>query len=123
MIGAYVWGSARVSGHARVMDGARVRDNAEVSGTAVVRGGAVIAGQGKVDCGRWVNITVTTDRTGRCGRNARGGNDGSGGGGPNLGDVFSNPLDPGNTESGSLLSGYPDLCWTICSTHGRATAQ
>ena len=90
VIDAYVWDSARVSGDAKVMGGAWVHDNAEVSGTAIVRRSAIIAGKGKVDCGRWANITVTTDRTGQCGRN--------GGGGPDLG-LLSNPADPGNVQT------------------------
>jgi len=63
-----VYGQARVSGPR-----AQIRDNAEVFGTAVVRN-AVISGNGKVNCGRWVNIPwpgITTDRTGECGRNGK----------------------------------------------------
>jgi len=48
-----------------------ISGNAEVSGIAFVGRGAKITGNGKVDCGRWVNITVTTDRRGECGRNGK----------------------------------------------------
>lgn len=101
-----VWDGATISGNARILDGAsvdgagpKVYGNAkvigfdtdvlaygEVYGSAVVRGGADILG--KVDCGKWVGITVTTDQTGKCGKN----------GAAVLGSV-SNPIDAGNTES------------------------
>ncbi len=59
----------QVSGNAKVIK-SRLYVGSEVSGSAVVRH-ATITGTGKVDCGRWVNITVTTDRRGECGRNGK----------------------------------------------------
>ncbi len=102
-----VWAGATISGNARILDGAsvsgsgpKVYGNAkvvgfdtdvlgygEVYGSAVVRGGADISG--KVDCGRWSGITVTTDQTGKCGRN----------GWAIPGSALSNPINEGNTES------------------------
>ncbi len=102
-----VWRGAAVSGNARILDGAsvggagsRVYGNAKVSGfntqvigfgevygSALVHGEAVISG--KVDCGQWTGITVTTDQTGKCGENGQ----------TSLGAVLSNPIDEGNTES------------------------
>ncbi len=84
------WGGSQVavSGTAKVID-SRLYSGAEVSGSAVVRK-AVITSNGKVDCGRWVNITVRTDRRGECGRNGKP---------QRIGDLLSNPLDPGATET------------------------
>jgi len=39
-----------------------------VGGNAIVRNARIY---GKVDCGVWKNITVTTDRRGECGRNGK----------------------------------------------------
>ena len=92
VIGLY----ARIYGNAVVRGGSYIQGGAEVYGSAVVANGSRILRGGKVNCGRWVNITVTTDRTGECGRNGRVlsvGSDGSG-------DVqTSDPISPGNTES------------------------
>ena len=109
--GAWVEGQAQVSGNAKitgslmVMDNARVygsaivkgsgtevAGDAEVYGTAVVGNGAGIYGNGKVNCGTWKNIRVTTDRRGECGLN---------GNRPfqRANDLLDNPLDMGNTQS------------------------
>jgi len=102
-----VWSGATVSGNARILDGAAVRGagpkvygNArvvgfdtnvlaygEVYGSAVVRGGADILG--KVDCGRWSGVTVTTDQTGKCGKHDSAVSD----------SALSNPINAENTES------------------------
>jgi len=102
-----VWSGATVSGNARILGGAAVRGagpkvygNArvvgfdtnvlaygEVYGSAVVRGGADILG--KVDCGRWSGVTVTTDQTGNCEKN----------GSAVFDSVLSNPINAQNTES------------------------
>jgi len=58
-----------------------------VHGNAVVRGGADILG--KVDCGRWSGVTVTTDQTGNCEKN----------GSAVFDSVLSNPINAQNTES------------------------
>jgi len=67
-----VYDGVRVSGSARVVDSnlAHTDNEVEVSGTAVVRG-AVFIHKGKVNCGRWANIIVSTDRTGECGHNGK----------------------------------------------------
>jgi len=64
---------SRVTENARIWDNADVRNStvtgsAQVSGSVVVRG-STITRDGAVNCGRWVNITVSTERTGQCGRN------------------------------------------------------
>ena len=64
---AYVHRNAQISGSA-VVHGV-MYDNAQVSGTAIVYHGARIGDNGKVNCGTWTNITVTTDRRGECGSN------------------------------------------------------
>ncbi len=69
-----------VSGTAKVI-GSRLYSGAEVSGSAVVKH-AVITSNGKVNCGRWVNITVTTDRRSECDRNGKP---------QRTGDLLSNP--------------------------------
>ncbi len=87
---SFIFGSATVYGNATIMDGAPVFNNAEVYGSAkvkgrrthvkgdaeifgnaVVRSGAWITGNGRVDCGIWKNITVSTNRAGQCGRNGK----------------------------------------------------
>ncbi len=105
--GGAVWSGASVSGNARILDGAsvngvgpKVYGNAKVTGfgtkvsgfgeaygSAVIRDGADISG--RVDCGRWVGITVTTDQTGKCGKNGQ----------TSFGAELSNPINAGNTES------------------------
>ncbi len=102
-----VWSGAMVYGNARILNGASVRGagarvygnakvvgfdtnilgHGEVYGSAFVRDGANISG--KVDCGRWVGVTVTTDQTGKCGMNGRGIAE----------SVLSNPISEMNTES------------------------
>jgi len=79
---AHVHGSAKVAGQ-----GTRVFGSAEVYGNAVVRDGAWIYGNGKVNSGRYTrNARVSTDQTGA---------------GLNVGGLLSNPINPGNTESGT----------------------
>ncbi len=99
---AWIHGRVIVSGNAQIVGGS-VSGFAEVSGTARVKRGATITGNGQVDCGRWVNITVTTDRRGECGRNGkvRTRDRPTDSNTPiSLGDLLSNPLDPGNTGLG-----------------------
>jgi len=80
--GGRIYGNAKVGegarvdgglvyGNAKVFGGNTLVDGGEVFGTAVVRGDAKILSGGKVNCGRWIGITVTTDRTGECGRNGK----------------------------------------------------
>ncbi len=98
---AKVMNSASVSGTAKVYGSAKVTGvntlvtgNAEVYGTAVVADGARIMG-GKVNCGRWTGIIVTTDRTGQCGKNGQSTNTETAA----PGSVLSNPISEGNTQS------------------------
>ena len=94
MNSASVSGTAKVYGSAKVVGvNTQVTGNAEVYGTAIVSGGAKIIG-GKVNCGRWVGITVTTDQTGRCGKNGRDTHTETN----DLGSI-SNPISEGNTQS------------------------
>ncbi len=95
MNGASVSGNAKVYGSAKVAGtNTQVTGYAEIYGTAIVSGGAKIIG-GKVNCGRWVGITVTTDRTGQCGKNGQGTHTETN----DLGVVISNPISEGNTQS------------------------
>ncbi len=98
---ARVMNSASVSGNAKVYGSAKVTGvntqvtgNAEVYGTAVVTGGAKIIG-GKVNCGRWIGITVTNDQTGQCGKNGQGTNTET----DVPGSALSNPISESNTQS------------------------
>ncbi len=110
--GGSVYGNAEIAS-TNILSGARVYGNAkatsgtisgEVFGTAHIAG-AHITLTGKVDCGRWENIRVTTDRTGECGLNGNQPRQ------PRVNDLFGT-LDPGNTQSpdiqqwgdGALLS-------------------
>ncbi len=86
---------AKIYGNAIVRGGSWITGGAEVYGSAVVANGSRILRGGKVNCGRWIGVTVTTDQTGKCGKNGQPvsvGSDDSGG-------VLSNPVNPGNTES------------------------
>jgi len=95
MNSASVSGTAKVYGSAKVVGvNTQVTGNAEVYGTAIVSGGAKIIG-GKVNCGRWVGITVTTNQTGQCGNNGQSTNTEA----DDLGSVPSNPISEGNTQS------------------------
>ena len=96
--GAKVFNSSVHSG-GKVSGNAVVRDSivsGKVSGSAVVANGSVIRSGGAVDCGRWIGVTVSTDRTGKCGRNGKTSKSGGSGG---VGDLLSNPINPENTET------------------------
>ena len=110
VVADHVGGNARVYGSAVIRtdhtnNAVRIVGNAEVFGTAIIGDNVWITGNGKVDCGRWENIRVTTDRTGECGLN------GNQPRRPRVNDLLGT-LDPGNTQSpdiqqwgdGALLS-------------------
>ena len=80
MDGGAVYGNAKVARGAQIYGG-------EIFGSAVVRGGTRILKNGKVNCGRWIGVTVTDDQTNKCGKNG------------SLGEVLSNPVSEENTES------------------------